>query len=75
VAVIGKLVAAAMPQHVAVNEEREPGSLARPGDHSASFNATTEFARLNAEAVPTARYDRLARAQQHSSHRPFLCVS
>jgi hypothetical protein len=33
-AIIGELVAAAMPQHVAVNEEAEPHGLARPGNHA-----------------------------------------
>ena len=32
--VIGKLVTAAMPRHVAVDEKAEPGSLAGSGDHA-----------------------------------------
>ena len=33
-AVIGKLVTAAMAQHVAMNEKTEPGRLARPRNHA-----------------------------------------
>ena len=33
-AVVGELVAAGMPQHVAVDEEREAGSLTSPCDHA-----------------------------------------
>ena len=33
-AVIGQLVAAAMAQHVAMNEKTEPGRLARPRHHA-----------------------------------------
>src|SRR5262245_61635252 len=33
-AVVGELVAAAVPQHVAVNEEREARGLASPCDHA-----------------------------------------
>ena len=33
-AVIGKLVTGAVTQHVAVNEKREFGSLAGPGNHT-----------------------------------------
>jgi len=34
VAIIGKLVAAAMPQHVAVDEEAKAGGLAGPRNHA-----------------------------------------
>jgi hypothetical protein len=33
-AVVRKRVAAGMAQHVAINEEREPSSLAGPSDHA-----------------------------------------
>ena len=33
-AVIGKLITAAMPQHVAMHEEGKLGSLASPGHHA-----------------------------------------
>ena len=33
-AIIGKLVAAAVPQHVAMHEEAKSRSLPRPGNHA-----------------------------------------
>jgi hypothetical protein len=33
-AIVGELVAAAVAKHVAVNQELEPGSRARPGNHA-----------------------------------------
>jgi hypothetical protein len=66
--VVGKLVAARMPQHVRMQWERHPGGLAEPLDKMVEADGAHGSAALGEEDVSLVRA--FTACVRHESHRP-----